>query len=217
MSLAIFDLDNTLIAGDSDYLWGEFVVENGMVDEVHYRQKNDEFYEAYQNGSLDIVAYLNFALAPLAGRPLEALAVLHKRFMSEKIRPIMLAKANDLIEHHRSLGDTLLIITATNRFVTEPIAEALGVGAILASEPELIDGCYTGKATGVPCFQQGKVTRLASWLADSGESLKGSHFYSDSFNDIPLLEKVDHPVAVDPDDRLAEYAKERGIKIISLR
>lgn len=217
MSLAIFDLDNTLIAGDSDYLWGEFVVENGMVDEVHYRQKNDEFYEAYQNGSLDIVAYLNFALAPLAGRPLEALAVLHKRFMSEKIRPIMLAKANDLIEHHRSLGDTLLIITATNRFVTEPIAEALGVGAILASEPELIDGCYTGKTTGVPCFQQGKVTRLASWLADSGESLKGSHFYSDSFNDIPLLEKVDHPVAVDPDDRLAEYAKERGIKIISLR
>lgn len=217
MSLAIFDLDNTLIAGDSDYLWGEFVVENGMVDEAHYRQKNDEFYEAYQNGSLDIVAYLNFALAPLAGRPPEALAALHERFMSEKIRPIMLAKANDLIEHHRSLGDTLLIITATNRFVTGPIAEALGVGAILASEPELVDGCYTGKATGVPCFQQGKVTRLASWLADSGESLKGSHFYSDSFNDIPLLEEVDHPVAVDPDDRLAEYAKERGIKIISLR
>ncbi len=217
MSLAIFDLDNTLIAGDSDYLWGEFVVENGMVDAAHYRQKNDEFYEAYQNGSLDIVAYLNFALAPLAGRPPEALAALHERFMSEKIRPIMLAKANDLIEHHRSLGDTLLIITATNRFVTGPIAEALGVGAILASEPELVDGCYTGKATGVPCFQQGKVTRLASWLADSGESLKGSHFYSDSFNDIPLLEKVDHPVAVDPDDRLAEYAKERGIKIISLR
>lgn len=217
MSLAIFDLDNTLIAGDSDYLWGEFVVENGMVDAAHYRQKNDEFYEAYQNGSLDIVAYLNFALAPLAGRPPEALAALHERFMSEKIRPIMLAKANDLIEHHRSLGDTLLIITATNRFVTGPIAEALGVGAILASEPELVDGCYTGKATGVPCFQQGKVTRLASWLADSGESLKGSHFYSDSFNDIPLLEEVDHPVAVDPDDRLAEYAKERGIKIISLR
>lgn len=217
MSLAIFDLDNTLIAGDSDYLWGEFVVENGMVDAAHYRQKNDEFYEAYQNGSLDIVAYLNFALAPLAGRPPEALAALHERFMSEKIRPIMLAKANDLIEHHRSLGDTLLIITATNRFVTGPIAEALGVDAILASEPELVDGCYTGKATGVPCFQQGKVTRLASWLADSGESLKGSYFYSDSFNDIPLLEKVDHPVAVDPDDRLAEYAKERGIKIISLR
>lgn len=217
MSLAIFDLDNTLIAGDSDYLWGEFLVERGRVDPVDYRAGNERFYQDYQKGTLDIHAYLEFALAPLKGFAPQELQALHESFMAEKIAPIWLPKAEALIRSHRDRGHTLLIITATNRFITEPIARKLGITQLLASEPELMDGRYTGRATGVPCFQGGKVTRLQQWLSQHGEPLEGSYFYSDSANDIPLLEAVAHPVVVDPDPRLRTYAEARAIPIISLR
>ncbi len=217
MSLAIFDLDNTLIAGDSDYLWGEFLVEQGRVDAQHYREQNALFYQAYQRGDLDIHAYLAFALAPLRGASPAQLLELHRDFMRQKITPILLPKARDLIDTHRRRGDTLLIITATNRFITAPIAELLEIPHLLASEPELVEGCYTGRATGTPCFQEGKVTRLNEWLRSTGERLEGSYFYSDSANDIPLLRAVSHPVAVDPDERLRTFALENAIPIISLR
>lgn len=217
MSLAIFDLDNTLIAGDSDHLWGEFLIEQGRVDPNDYRAQNDRFYRDYQNGGLDIHAYLAFALGPLRGFTPADLAELHQTFMEDKIHPIWLPKAEALIDDHRSRGDTLLIITATNRFITEPIARKLGVPHLLASEPELVEGRYTGRPTGIPCFQGGKVTRLQEWLAFTGEPSHDSYFYSDSANDIPLLEAVSHPVAVDPDLRLHAYAQSKAIPIISLR
>lgn len=217
MSLAIFDLDNTLIAGDSDHLWGEFLIEQGWVDPAVYQAENDRFYRDYQNGGLDIHAYLAFALAPLRGYTPTDLKDLHQAFMTQKIDPIWLPKAEALIEEHRGRGDTLLIITATNRFITEPIARKLGVPHLLASEPELVEGCYTGRATGTPCFQGGKVTRLREWLALTDQPLESSYFYSDSANDIPLLEAVSHPIAVDPDPRLLAYAQRKDIPIISLR
>lgn len=217
MSLAIFDLDNTLIAGDSDHLWGEFLIEHGKVDAEHYRERNDYFYTAYQKGTLDIHEYLEFALAPLKDFSADELAALHLAFMQHKIHPIMLPKAKALIEDHRAKGDTLLIITATNRFITEPIAKLLEIPHLLASEPELLNGRYTGRATGIPCFQDGKVKRLHEWLNAAGQTLSTSYFYSDSANDIPLLQAVSHPVAVDPDPRLRDFALNNDIPIISLR
>ncbi|MBC6906450.1 HAD family hydrolase [Saccharophagus sp. K07] len=217
MSLAIFDLDNTLIAGDSDHLWGEFLIEQGKVDQEHYRERNDYFYREYKKGTLDIHAYLEFALTPLRVFSREELNSLHQAFMEHKILPLMLPKAQALIEEHRQKGDTLLIITATNRFITAPIAKLLGIPHLLATEPEEIDGCYTGRATGIPCFQDGKVHRLREWLALMGQDLSTSYFYSDSVNDIPLLKEVSHPVAVDPDPLLRAYAEENRIPIISLR
>lgn len=217
MSLAIFDLDNTLIGGDSDHLWGEFLIEEGLVDAAAYRQQNDQFYQQYQQGTLDIYDYLAFALRPLTRFSETELVRMHDRFMTAKIHPILLPKADSLIREHRQQGDTLLIITATNRFITGPISRYLGIGNLLASDAEFIDGRYTGRTHGVPCFQGGKVTRLHQWLESSGEALGGSYFYSDSANDIPLLDLVDHPVAVDPDPRLARYAEQKGFPIISLR
>lgn len=217
MALAIFDLDNTLIAGDSDHRWGEFLVEKALVDAEHYRRQNDAFYQAYQAGTLDIHAYLNFALEPLTRHSLEDLASLHAEFMSAHIEPLLLPRAAALLEEHRQRGNQLLIITATNGFVTQPIAARLGVTDILATDPEIIDNRYTGRCLGTPCFQQGKVTRLQEWLAQRQASLTGSYFYSDSINDLPLLEQVDFPVAVDPDDRLRAIAEKRGWAIISLR
>lgn len=217
LSLAIFDLDNTLIAGDSDHLWGEFLIEQQHVNGVEFARQNDRFYQDYQNGTLDIEAYLAFALAPLTRFSASELTELHRQFMQEKISPLMLDKAADLIEQHRRQGDTLLIITATNRFVTAPIAERLGIANLLASEPEVVDGRYTGKACGIPCFQEGKVKRLQHWLEQEQQSMAMSYFYSDSANDLPLLKQVTHPVAVDPDPRLLQYAKEHNWPIISLR
>ncbi len=217
LTLAIFDLDNTLIAGDSDHAWGEFLVEQGIVDGESYKQANDRFYEDYKRGQLDIHQYLSFALEPLTRFNLEQLADLHQRFMTEKVTPMMLPSAKALLDKHRDAGDFLLIITATNRFVTGPIAERLGVDDILASEPELIDGAYTGRVAGTPCYQEGKVERLQSWLQSTGRDLSGSYFYSDSHNDLPLLKEVQHPVAVDADPELEAYAKKMGWPHISLR
>ncbi len=217
MRLAIFDLDNTLIAGDSDYAWGEFLVERGIVDPVVYKEANDRFYADYQSGQLDIRAYLAFALEPLSRFTPEQLEELHHAFMQAKVDPIMLPAARALLDKHRAAGDFLLIITATNLFVTGPIAKRLGVDHILASEPEQIDNRYTGRISGTPCFQEGKVTRLHAWLQESGYELDGSYFYSDSHNDLPLLELVDHPVAVDADDILTRHAKAKGWPVITLR
>lgn len=217
MSLAIFDLDNTLLGDDSDYLWGRFLIEQGLVDEDDYERENQRFYDAYRAGTLDIQAFLNFMLQPLSAHPTARLLEWRARFLQDKIEPIILPEALALLARHRNAGDTLLIITATNRFITEPIAQRLGVPHLLATDIEFIDGRYTGRPLGTPCFQHGKVERLRAWLAETGRELAGSWFYSDSHNDLPLLDLVTHPVAVDPDQTLAQYARERGWPIISLR
>ncbi len=217
MALAIFDLDNTLIAGDSDHSWGIFLVEKQLVDAEAYRIANDKFYADYKNGTLDIRAYLQFSLAPLAQHSLDRLQLLHREFMAEFIEPLMLAKAEALLSKHREQGDHLLIITATNGFVTRPIAKRLGVNDILATEPEVLDGRYTGNFVGLPCFQAGKITYLRNWLESNQHPLEGAYFYSDSINDLPLLELVDNPVAVDPDERLRAIAHTRNWPILSLR
>lgn len=217
MALAIFDLDNTLIAGDSDHSWGVFLVEKQLVDAEIYRQANDGFYADYKNGTLDIRAYLQFSLAPLTQHSMEVLQKLHAEFMRHHIEPLMLTKAEALLQYHKARGDHLLIITATNGFVTRPIAKRLGVDDILATDPEILDGNYTGNFVGEPCFQAGKITHLHEWLKHNHHSLEGAYFYSDSINDLPLLEQVDHPVVVDADERLAAIAQERGWKAISLR
>ncbi len=217
MALAIFDLDNTLLAGDSDYLWGVFLVEKGVVDGDLYERENDRFYKQYLAGRLDIYEFLRFSLKPLKENSMENLYQWRDEFIHGKIDPIVLPTARSLIQRHREAGDMLLIITATNSFVTEPIAERLGIDDLIASDPEIINGRFTGEVAGDPSFQAGKVRRLKLWLRERNLELDGSHFYSDSHNDIPLLELVDNPVAVDPDDTLARYARDREWPIISLQ
>lgn len=217
MTLAIFDLDNTLLAGDSDYLWGQFLVEEGLVDASEYAANNARFYTEYQQGILDIEEYLGFALAPLARYPADDLHRWRERFVEEKIRPIMLEKATQLIADHQERGHVTLVITATNHFVTSPIVQQFGIPNLLATKPEFTDGRYTGKWVGTPCFQHGKVICLNEWLRETGHRLEGSWFYSDSHNDLPLLERVAHPVAVNPDHQLEAKALAHGWSIISLR
>jgi HAD superfamily hydrolase (TIGR01490 family) len=217
VTLAIFDLDNTLIGGDSDHLWGCFVCERGLVDAEDFGARNDRFYADYQRGELDIDAYLRFALSPLAGRSPDTLAAWHREFMASKIEPIMLPRAGELIDRHRRQGHDLLIVTATNHFITRPIATALGIDELIASEGEVVDGRYTGEPRGIPAYREGKVLRLNRWLAERGISLEGSFCYSDSHNDLPLLELVDHPVAVDPDPILLARAEAASWPVISLR
>jgi HAD superfamily hydrolase (TIGR01490 family) len=217
LTLAIFDLDNTLIGGDSDHLWGCFVCERGLVDSADFAERNEQFYADYQAGRLDIDAYLRFALSPLVGRPREELDAWHREFMASKIAPIMLPRAAELIESHRREGHQLLIVTATNSFITRPIAEALGVSELLACEGEIVDGRFTGEPLGTPTYRGGKVTRLREWLALREATLDGAWFYSDSHNDLPLLEVVDNPVAVDPDSILRDRAHREGWPVISLR
>lgn len=217
MALALFDLDNTLLAGDSDYLWGVFLTEQGIVDRETYERENQRFYEDYKRGSLDIYAFQAFSQQPLVVNDTEKMLALRERFVEEKIRPIMSPASFELIEKHRQQGDTLVVITATNSFVTHPIVSAFGIEHLLATEPEVIDGKYTGRIAGIPCFQKGKVERLAIWMQEHQMSMDGSWFYSDSHNDLPLLKEVDHPVAVDADEQLLNYAREQGWQIMSLR
>ena len=216
MALAIFDLDHTLLAGDSDHAWGQFLVDQALVDVEHHQRRNDEFYLQYQAGTLDINEYLEFAMAPLTQYPRQQMEQLRQLFLEQRISPLISTKARQLISQHQEQGDVCLIITATNGFVTYPIAEMLGIEHIIAPHPEILDGEYTGKTVGIPSFQGGKVTRLNAWLAEHGQHLEGSYFYSDSHNDLPLLKVVDHPVAVAPDDRLAHYAEQHQWPIISL-
>ena len=217
MALAIFDLDNTLIAGDSDHSWGEFLVDQNIVDRQFYKKMNDKFYADYESSCLDIYAYLEFSVQPLTKFSIKDLQSLHQQFMSEVIDPMKLDKAKDLINHHRQAGDRLLVITSTNRFIVEPICQSLGINEIIATDLEIIDNKYSGKVIGTPTFQEGKVERFNQWLMEQKESSDGSYFYSDSINDMPMLLEVAYPIAVDPDSELRKEAESRNWEIISLR
>ena len=218
MSLAIFDLDNTLLRGDSDHAWGEFLVEQGAVDRERFASENNRYYAAYLAGTLDIYEFLEqHQLRPLAEHDRATLDRWRTEFVRTKIAPLITPAARALVEQHRARGDTLLIITATNRFITAPIAEAFGIPHLIATEPEEVNGEFTGKVTGVPSYREGKVERLSEWLNDRHESLDDSWFYSDSHNDLPRLNLGDHPVAVTADETLADYARTRGWTMIELR
>ena len=217
MTLAIFDLDNTLLNGDSDHAWGEFIADLGVVDATEYRAKNDAFYDDYCRGELDIYAYQRFVLGVLAGKSMDELSRWHAQFMRDKIAGMILPKAEALVAQHRAQGHTLMIITATNAFITAPIAKHFGIDILIATDPEMRDGFYTGDISGTPCYREGKVERLNAWLNNNNETLHGSFFYSDSHNDLPLLQKVDKPVAVDPDDKLKAFAEQHGWQVMRLR
>ena len=216
MALAIFDLDNTLLRGDSDYLWGIYLIDKEAVDAEQHRQENERFYEQYLAGQMDIMEFLRFQLAPLARIPNPELLQMREDFIERYIKPIITAQALELVETHRKRGDTLLIITATNDFVTRPIADLFGIDELIATRAEYAGGHYTGNVTGIPSYQQGKVTRLHDWLDKTENSLQDSWFYSDSHNDLPLLKEVDNPVAVNPDPQLSAYAKQAGWQVIHL-
>jgi len=220
MKLALFDLDNTLLAGDSDFQWAQFLIEQHALDRELHEARNLEFYEQYKAGTLDIHEFLDFQLKPLARHSRRQLDAWHREFMTQKILPLIAPGAGKLIERHQLDGDLCIIITATNSFVTAPIAQALGIDNLIATEPEQKNGEFTGQVSGVPCFREGKITRLEDWLNQHNLtwlSFLQSWFYSDSLNDLPLLGKVTHPVAVDPDATLKSYAKENGWPIISLQ
>jgi HAD superfamily hydrolase (TIGR01490 family) len=216
VALALFDLDNTLLAGDSEHAWGEFLVEIGAVDEETFRAENDRLYEEYLAGTLDIYESIRFQLGPLMEHPPDTLRRWQEEFMRSRIEPMITPAAVALVEKHRAAGDDLAIITASNSFVTRPIADCFGVRELLAVELERAYGRYTGRVLGTPTFQEGKVLRLQEWIKTKGLGLGGSHFYSDSHNDLPLLELVDHPVTVDPDPRLRAHAEAIGWPILSL-
>lgn len=217
MDLAIFDLDNTLLAGDSDYLWGQYLVERGIVEAASYEAANQRFYDQYKAGELDIRAFLRFSLQPLRDNNPQELKGWRADFIRDKVRPIIAPLTAELLQRHRARGDTLLIITATNRFVTEPIAAELGIENLLATDPEIVDGVYTGEVAGIPCFQDGKVERLKMWLDAQQTQFDQQWFYSDSHNDLPLLERVDIPVAVDADPQLSQAAERNNWRQLSLR
>ena len=217
MALALFDLDETLISEDSDHAWGEYIVDNSLVDAASHRQENRRFYEDYKRGQLDIDAYMRFSCRVLATCQNDILDYHRQRFIEEKIIPIVLPKALELIDSHKRKGDILVVVTATIEFITRPIADLLGIENLIAPIPEQIDGCYTGELSGIPSFGVGKVTRLREWIESRDLSLKDSHFYSDSRNDMPLLNLVDNPVVVDPDPEFAKIAQNRKWPIISLR
>lgn len=216
MALAIFDLDNTLLRGDSDYLWGMYLIDKGAVDEESHQRENERFYQEYLKGQIDIMAFLRFQLAPLARIPLSELLQMREEYIENFIKPIITEQALELVDKHRQQGDVLLIITATNDFVTRPIADLFGIDDLIATNAELKNNQYTGAVSGTPCFQKGKISRLREWLDETGHDMQGSWFYSDSHNDLPLLQEVDNPVAVNPDPTLAEYAQRAGWKVLTL-
>lgn len=217
MTLAIFDLDHTLLDGDSDYLWGEFMVENQIVDEERYRSRNEKFYQDYQRGELDNDRYLEFCLQPLTLHSIDNLHRWRSDFVKTWIEPIIAPGSRALLDIHRSRGDTMMIISATNLFITAPIAELLDIPYILSTEPEVVDNRYTGRYLGTPTYMEGKVIALEAWLANSSHNLEGSYFYSDSINDLALLEQVSFPVAVNPDEKLSLIAKQRDWRVMDLR
>lgn len=219
-NLALFDLDNTLLAGDSDYSWSLFLIGEGLLDATTHQARNEQFYQDYKNGNLDIVKFLAFQLKPLSQHSVKFLDELHLKFMDKVIRPMMTQKAQDLVKKHQAQGDLCLIITATNSFVTKPIATAYGIEHLIGTDPEMVNGEYTGGVSGVPSFQAGKVTRINQWLAERSQKLSDfetSYFYSDSHNDLPLMKLVTNPVAVDADETLTAYAKQQHWPLISLR
>jgi HAD superfamily hydrolase (TIGR01490 family) len=220
VTLCLFDLDNTLLAGDSDYEWGQFLVDRGVLAREEYEAQNAAFFEQYKDGTLDIHEYLGFALRPLAAHTAEDLARWHAEFMRDRILPMITPRARALVRRHLDAGELCAVVTATNSFVTAPIAQEFGIPHLIATEPESAGGRFTGRVAGTPCFREGKIRRVDEWLAGLGRRLEdyaASSFYSDSHNDLPLLERVRRPVAVDPDARLAAEAARRGWPVISLR
>lgn len=219
MELVLFDLDNTLLAGDSDYEWAQFLIDQGVLERASYEQRNEEFFAQYKAGRLDIHAFLDFQLAPLARYPRTQLDAWHRLFMAQKILPLISGAARRLVDDSLHQGHLCAIVTATNSFVTTPIAREFGVAHLVATEPEEVGGNFTGKVRGTPCFREGKVIRVDEWLAALGrrwEDFSGSRFYSDSHNDLPLLERVTRPIAVRPDQPLKQAALARGWEVISL-
>jgi HAD superfamily hydrolase (TIGR01490 family) len=219
-NLALFDLDNTLLAGDSDYNWSLFLISEGLLDAKTHHERNEQFYADYKIGQLNIVEFLKFQLKPLSEHPKAFLDELHKKYMQKVIRPMMTEKAQNLVDKHKTAGDLCIVITATNSFVTKPIATAYGIEHLIGSDPEMVNGEYTGGVTGVPTYKEGKVIRLNQWLAERGKKLadfETSYFYSDSLNDLALMQLVTNPVAVDADATLKQIAQEKGWPQISLR
>ena len=219
MKLALFDLDNTLLAGDSDFEWAQFLIEQGVLDREVYEARNQEFFDQYKAGTLDIHEFLDFQLKPLSRHPRTVLDAWHREFMERKVKPMIRDSARELVERHR--GDLRAVITATNSFVTAPIVREFGIEHLIATEPEQRDGEFTGQVTDIPCFREGKVKRLDAWLESQGRArglgaFEASWFYSDSFNDLALLARVTHPVAVDPDETLRAHAQAHGWPVISL-
>ena len=220
MNLALFDLDNTILAGDSDYNWSRFLIQEGYLDGAIHAEKNEKFYADYKAGTLDIYAFVEFQFKPLARNPRTVLNQLLKKYVEEVIKPMITEKARALVKRHQDEGDLIIVITATNSFITKPIAELFGIENLIGTDPEEKEGEFTGKVSGLPSFKEGKVTRLEAWLKGKNlllTSFEKSYFYSDSHNDLPLMQKVTHPVAVDSDDVLSEYAKSKGWPQISLR
>jgi HAD superfamily hydrolase (TIGR01490 family) len=220
LNLALFDLDNTILAGDSDYNWSRFLIQEGYLDGAIHAEKNEKFYADYKAGTLDIYAFVEFQFKPLARNPRIVLNQLLKKYVEEVIKPMITEKARALVKRHQDEGDLIIVITATNSFITKPIAELFGIENLIGTDPEEKEGEFTGKVSGLPSFKEGKVTRLEAWLKGKNLSLASfekSYFYSDSHNDLPLMQKVTHPVAVDSDDVLSEYAKSKGWPQISLR
>ena len=220
MHLALFDLDNTLLAGDSDYEWTQHLLSKGILDRETFEARNQEYYEQYKAGQLNIVEFLDFQLQSLARNSRADLEAWHDEFMAERILPILGPKSRELVKRHQDAGDLCAVVTATNSFVTGPICRELGIDHLIATIAAQENGQFTGKPRGTPSFREGKITRVEGWLESIGlwwSSFERSWFYSDSLNDLPLLSKVSDPVAVDPDDTLRAHATNEGWKIMSLR
>lgn len=220
MELALFDLDNTLLSGDSDHGWSQFLIEQGVLDRAAFEQRNDDFFAQYKAGTLDIYEYVAFHMTALGRFSREQLDAWHRQFMSKKIKPMITQKSRALISHHQVRGTLCAVVTATNSFVTAPIAAELAIPHLLATEAEEVDGRFTGRVKGTPCFREGKIKRVEQFLSERGmsfESFSKSYFYSDSLNDLPLLSRVSHPVAVDPDPTLRDHAQRQSWPIITLR
>lgn len=217
MQIAFFDLDNTLLANDSDVAWGQFVVDEGWVDREQHARDSAAFHAQYETGELDIYAFQRFTLSPLFGHPWPVLDTARERFVDSHIEPMVAPWAQSLLRYHAAAGHTLAIVTATNRFIAEPIAKRLGVETLIATEPEFINGGYTGEIIGAPAYRDGKIERVRHMLENGSDPVEQTYFYSDSHNDLPLLRHVDIPVAVDPDTILEAEARTAGWPIISLR
>ncbi len=220
MDLVLFDLDNTLLAGDSDFEWAQFLISKGVLDREVYEARNQIFYDQYKAGTLDIFEFLDFQLKPLARHSRAQLDAWHREFLDTRIRPMMTPQSQALVKEHLASGAVVAIVTATNSFVTGPIARAFGIPHLVATIPAQENGAFTGKPRGTPAFKAGKIERVEAWLESLGlcwESFGKSSFYSDSHNDLPLMKKVNNPVAVDPDDTLRAHATAQGWPVISLR
>ena len=218
MNIALFDLDNTLIKGDSDYQWGNYLVENNYVDPVSYSEKNENYFDQYRKGTLCAKEFAEFSYEPLTKFDYDTLISIRKQFFEEKIKPLILPKAVDLVRFHKEKKDILAIVTATNSFISKVSADYFEIKNLLASEPEFIINKFTGKLSGEPCFQEGKVKKVKEWMKlNNYNNYDDIYFYTDSHNDIQLLEYCTKPIAVDPDKILEDLSKKNNWQIMSLR